>query len=359
MQCCSRSDLRFRGWCSVEIEPFTVRLQPPLETARGTLRERKGFLVTVDYQETTGVGEATPLAGWTESYEECRDALGQAERVASELDWGVALAKLDAPAARHGLSLALADALARARERPLYQYLGEDADEDTIVTDVPVNATIGTHETPEETVSKARETVEAGYECLKLKVGTRRLEEDIERVRAVRNAVGDEVQLRVDVNGAWTVEQAKQGIEWLAALDVWYVEQPLATADLEATASLRGRGIDIALDESLAAHDVTTIIETDAADVLVLKPMVVGGPDIAATAAQQCREAGIEPVVSTTFDAVVARTAAVHVAASIPNVLPCGLAPGERMATDIAPDPAPITEGWIHVPQEPGIGVGE
>lgn len=358
MRCYSHSGLRFRGCSSVEVEPFTVQLRPPLETAQGAIHERNGFLVTLDYQGTTGVGEATPLPGWTESYEECRSALDRAERVAEALDWGMALAKLEAPAARHALSLAFADALAQTRELSLYRYLGAEADA-AAVTDVPVNATIGTHSRPEETVTQARHAVDAGYQCLKLKVGTQSLEEDVERVRAVRNAVGDGVQLRVDVNGAWSAEQARRGVEALAALDVAYVEQPLATADLESTASLRGKGVDIALDESLAAHDVARVIEADAADVLVLKPMVLGGPDVAATAAQQCRETGIEPVVSTTFDAVVARVAAVHVAASIPDVLPCGLATGERMATDIAPDPAPVSNGWIRVPQEPGLGVGK
>ena len=348
----------------MEVQPFTVQLRPPLETSRGTISEREGFLVTLDHEGTTGVGEATPLAGWTESYEECRSALDLADRVAAELDWGIALAKLDAPAARHAISLAFADALARAREIPLYLYLDEDnvdreTSTDRIVTDIPVNATFGAQPTPEEAAEQAHTAVEAGYACLKLKVGTRSLEEDIERFRAVRSVVGDDVELRADVNGAWTVEQAKRGIDALAALDVSYVEQPLPTAKLEATASLRGRGVGVALDESLAAHDVTTIIEMDAADVLVLKPMVLGGPDVTTVAARECRQAGIEPVVSTTFDAVVARTAAVHVAASIPGVWPCGLATGERMATDIAPDPAPVSEGWIHVPQEPGLGLPE
>lgn len=342
----------------MEVEPFSVALDPPLGTTHGAMRERRGFLVRIEYGGVEGIGEATPLGGWTESKKECRRALDRAATVAAELDWGVALRKLDAPAARHGLALALADARARTAEKPLYRTL--DGGADTVsVERVPVNATLGAETTPapEEAATRAKEAVSAGFGCLTVKVGTRGVESDIECVRAVRNAVGDGVTLRVDANGAWTRQEAQQAVDALAALGVAYVEQPLPTVDLAKTADLRDRGVDIALDESLAAHDVGTVLDADAADVLVLKPMVVGGPDLTAQAARRCRAADVEPVVSTTVNAVVARTGAVHVAASIPGVGPCGLATGDRVVRDLAPDAAPVEDGAIRVPQEPGLGL--
>jgi o-succinylbenzoate synthase len=338
----------------IDVEQFTVRLADPLQTARGGIRERRGFLVTVEYDGTEGVGEATPLPGWTESFEECRDALDRADEIAAELDWGIALAKLASPAARHGLSLALADARARQEDEPLYRSLGREER----VSRVPVNATIGAQTTePEATAAIARRTVDEGYRCLKLKVGTGTLEEDVERVRAVRNAVGDDVEIRVDANGAWRPREAEQALDALGALEVSYVEQPLSTAKLSAHAGLRASPVDVALDESLAAHDVEEIIDADAADVLILKPMVLGGPDRTVEAVAECRAAGIEPVVSTTIDAAVARTGAVHAAATIPDVRACGLATGALLETDVARDPAPVSDGWIRVPQEPGLGL--
>lgn len=337
----------------LETEQFSVRLASPLETARGTIDARDGFLVRVETDGLSGLGEATPLVGWTESYEECREGLAQAERVAEELDWGIALRKLEAPAARHGLSLALAEGRAKTRDQPLYRSL---AGHDRTVESVPVNVTLGADE-PTALANRARAAVEAGHSAVKIKVGTNGIEEDIERIRAVRNAVGDGVELRVDANGAWTFDQATEAIEALAALDVAYVEQPLPTAELSSTASLRDNGVDIALDESLATHSVADIIAADAADVIVLKPMVLGGPDRAIEAAHDCREAGIDPVISTTIDAVVARVGAVHVAAAIPDIRACGLATGERLATDLARDPSPVTDGAITVPQRAGLGI--
>lgn len=348
----------------MRVDRFTVRLNPPLPTTRGTLREREGFLVGLDYADTSGLGEATPLAGWTESLGECRRALDRAAEIAAELDWGVALGKLDAPAARHGLSLALADARARAQAEPLYRSLGAVPGPDGVETSwervsrVPVTAALGSTGSPETVADRAEEAVTAGYRCLELTVGRQDVEEDIERARAVRTAVGD-VTLRVDANGAWAPEQARRAVEALAALDVAHVEQPLSTADLEATESLRDRGVDIALDESVAALGVETILDAGAADVLVLKPMVVGGPDLTTRAARLCREAGVEPVISTTVDAVVARTAAVHVAAAIPAVSHCDLATADRVRHDLAPDPVPVTDGAVGVPQTPGLGLPE
>jgi L-alanine-DL-glutamate epimerase-like enolase superfamily enzyme len=146
-------------------------------------------------------------------------------------------------------------------------------------------------------------------------------------------------------------------VEAVADRGVDYVEQPLPAEDLDGHAALRGRGVDVAVDESLAAYDVEQILEADAADVVVLKPMVLGGPDLAREAAMAAREAGVEPVVSTTIDTVVARTGAVHLAASVPEVGPCGLATGSMLRSDLAPDPAAVEDGHVTVPQESGLGL--
>lgn len=341
-----------------QFEPFSVTVDPPLETAHGLIRERDGFLITVAHEGFHGVGEATPLSGWTESYHECQDALSNATRLAGELDWGSALAGLteaNFPAARHGLALAFADARARAKEEPLYRTLTAH---DRPVERVPVNATLGADGTPESVASRARDAVTAGFEAVKLKVGTRDVEADIERIRAVRDAVAN-AEIRVDANGAWSLSEAEQAVDACGALGVSYIEQPLPAGELDETAALRGRGVDIALDESLSVYDVETVLAMDAADVFVLKPMVMGGPDRTAEIAMQCNKTGVDPVISTTVDAVVARVGAVHVAASIPDIRPCGLATGDRIIGDLASDPTSVVDGCITVPQTPGLGLEE
>ncbi|QCC49857.1 mandelate racemase/muconate lactonizing enzyme family protein [Halapricum salinum] len=346
----------------MRIDSFSLRLSDPLATSAGTIEARDGFTVSYRHRGHSGVGEATPLAGWTESLEECRGALDRAAAAADEdasaesgTGHGAALLELDAaetPAARHGFASALLDADARADGVPLYEWFAPDAD---TVRSVPVNATLG--DAPvDETVAAAEDAVESGFGCLKIKVGARPVEEDIERVRGVRESVGEGVELRVDANAAYDRETARAAIDGFANAAVAYVEQPLPAEDLEGHRDLRGNGVGIALDESLTDCIAQEIIDADAADVLVLKPMVVGGPGNAHTLAMRARDHGIEPVVSTTIDGVLARTTAVHVAAAIDDIRPCGLATADRLAEDLGPDPCAVEDGRIAVPQEPGLG---
>ena len=336
----------------MELEPFSLELRSPLATAKGSLTHREGFLVSIEYDGHHGVGEATPLPGWTESHGECRTALARAADIAEELDWGIALAKTDAPAARHGLSLALAEARARRVKKPLYRHLNDDR----LVRSVPVNATIGDKPLA-KTVEAATAAVDEGFDALKLKVGARPVEKDIERLRAVREAVGEGVELRADANGAWTLDEAEHAFEALAAVGVAYIEQPLPAEELVGHTKLRGGPVDVALDEALTEYSIDEILSELAADVLVIKPMVVGGIDRARDIATTAREVGVDPVFSTTVDAVVARTGAVHLAASLPDVRASGLATASLLAEDLSADPAPVTDGTVEVPQGKGLGL--
>lgn len=358
----------------MRLQDFTLDLSNPLETAKGELTSRRGVLVGIDADDVfgrgageggasasgvgeggvpvRGVGEATPLPGWTESLEACREALREylGSPVATP---GEALAALEGlPAARHGVSQAVLDSVARAEDEPLAARL---ADRDAAVAErVPVNATIGGGN-PAETAAAAKCAVQAGYECLKLKAGVGALTVDLQRVRAVREAVGDEVTLRVDANGAWTPSTAEQAIESLASLGVAYVEQPLPAENLAGMADLRGRGVGIAADEALTEYDLADVLDADAADVVVLKPMAHGGLDRAREAARDARRTGVDVVFTTTIDGAVARAGAVHLAASFPDALPCGLATGDLLAEDFVADPVPVEDGEITVPAGPGI----
>lgn len=107
----------------LQIREFSVDLRQPLSTAKGDIERREGFLVAVDAAGTTGIGEATPLPGWTESLAECGDALNSVSDPKRALADG---SLADAPAARHAVSLALADARARAANQPLATTLDTD-----------------------------------------------------------------------------------------------------------------------------------------------------------------------------------------------------------------------------------------
>ncbi|MBX0285318.1 mandelate racemase/muconate lactonizing enzyme family protein [Haloarcula salinisoli] len=335
--------------------PFSLPLSSPLATASGTIEAREGVLVRYDHRGETGIGEATPLPGWTESLTDCRAALDTAAAAETQGGHTAAMLELAAdsvPAARHGFATALLDADARADGVPLYRWFDADRHCET----VPVNATVGDSD-PADTADAVARAVDQGFDCCKLKVGARSVAADVERVRAVRDRVGDHVRLRADANGAWSREQATRAFDAVADLGVDYVEQPLAAEDLSGHADLRGGPVGVALDESLIHRRADAVLSADAADVLILKPMVLGGPGNAHTLALRAREQGIEPVVTTTIDGVVARLAALHVAAAVPDIGPCGLTTGDRLARDLAPDPTTVADGEMTVPQRDGLGV--
>ena len=336
---------------------FAVPLSRPLGTARGEIRERRGHLVAVgpalgDGVETRGIGEATPLPGWTESPAACASALASDRPARAALD---TLDPTATPAARHGVALALADATARAAECSLASHLADGAGLSSPARSVPVNATIGDG-SPAETATAASQAVDGGVTCLKVKIGARSVDADVRRLQAVRDAVGSAIEVRVDANGAWDLETARQALDRLEPMDLAYVEQPLPAAELASTARLaRESTVPIAVDESLAEHGVDAVLATDAVDVIVLKPMALGGPDRAVDAAVRAQDAGVDPVVTTTIDAVVGRTAAVHVAAAIPDIPACGLATAELLESDLAADPCPVKAGQVLVPDRPGL----
>ena len=368
---------------------FTLPLADPLETARGRIERRDGVLLRIEADDgAVGVGEATPLAGWTEPREDCERALERAvEAVESGADLDGLLADSDAtdgpalsetPAARHALEVAVEDLRASRDGRPLYRRLGATArfGAPGRVESVPVNATVG--DAPvEETVVAAEQAVATSFDCLKLKVGVRPVSADVERVERVRDALDAKagetddartddsrtddsraddanVELRADANGAWSRVQAQQFLDAVGE-KLAYVEQPLPATDLAGLAALSG---PVALDETLTAVEFDDALDANP-EAVVLKPMALGGPRRTVEVAERAREKGIVPVVTTTIDGAVARTAAVHAAAAIPDPPACGLATAGLLESDLGPDVAPVTDGRAVVPQGDGNGTAD
>jgi o-succinylbenzoate synthase len=336
---------------TVDVSRFELPLTRPLSTARGEISRRRGFVVRGRVDGIEGVGEATPLPGWTESYDDCRRALELVDDLGAALSSGVLD---DSPAARHAVSLALFDARARGAGESLARFLaGPHA---SVAETVPVNATVGS-DGPEETARAVRDAADAGHDCVKVKVGVASVTRDVERLVAAREAA-PAVALRADANGAWSREEAERFLDAVSdrgvALD--YVEQPLPGDAVTDHAALRDvSDVPVALDESLAATSVDAVLAAEAADVLVLKPMALGGPGRTLGVVDQAAGAGVDSVVTTTIDAVVARTGAVQVAAALGTPPACGLATADLLRRDLAADPAPVVDGRIQRPDGPGL----
>lgn len=334
--------------------PFSLSLHTPFSTSGDEITRRDGFVLRLEAGDHVGYGEATPLPGWTESFRRCELTLERCIDHLENDDVATALSTGDAaPATRHAVDLATQDIRAQRAGVSLVEYLGGDPR----VESVPVNATIGVSD-PDDTVAAATRLVDAGFECLKLKVGTDHARRDATRVNRVRDAIPDAIDVRVDANAAWATTDVDTFLETVDVAGLDYLEQPLAVEDLTGHAALRDRGVPIALDESLTTHGIEDILAAGAADAVVLKPMAIGGIERTYAMATTAATHGVDPVVSTTHDAAIARVAATHLAAAIPTTRAAGLATGSNFETDLATDAPHIQEGVAALPEGNGNGVG-
>lgn len=219
---------------------------------------------------------------------------------------------------------------------------------------VAVNATVQVTG-PKEAAEAATQAVASGFSCLKLKVGVETRNDLVERVQAVRAAVGSSVRLRLDVNAGWDLSAAVQRLNALAALDIEYVEQPLASADVDGHATLRlASPVPVALDESVESESAAArILAAGAADVLVIKPARVGGPSAVRAIAARSTDSCVPVVISTFFETGIGLYTALRAAAALPLVggeLAHGLATADNLVHDLLATPITVAGGRIAVP---------
>lgn len=340
----------------MELFRFTGKLRTPLQTARGALDVRESVIIRVDANvagfDVSGYGEAAPLDGWGEhNLTQVRFELGRLRDMVFAgacADPDDALQRLREPTARFAFSSALLDAIAHARHRPLRHLFDPGAPHR-----IPVNATIGLHP-PDETTRLALAAWDEGFRTLKLKLGD---DADVARVASVRNALPD-ARLRLDANAAWDVDTATRRLTELSTFAIEYVEQPVATID--GLATLRQRvDIPIAADESSipleAAHRV---VDEHAADVLVLKPAVLGTWIEIIALVEAARSTNIEVVFTSSLDSVVGRTTTAQLAAGVlGGDVTCGLATGWFEHDFGGGGEDRIRDGWLFLGSGNGLGL--
>jgi len=307
-------------------------MKTPFVTSGGVVAERELLLLRIEDDDgAVGYGEASPL----EPYDGVSiDDVASALRVGDDSQ----------PHARSAEEMARLDLEGRREGRGLGEP-GADA--------IPVNRTLAAGP-PEEVAQAAHEALGEGYACFKLKVG---LPDDLERVAAVREAIGPWPALRVDANGAWSVDEAIAAIGRLRRHDLELVEQPCRTLE-ELAVVRRAVRVPIAADESIAgAADVRAAAAGGACDVVNVKLAPSGGFEAARATIAAARESGLEPYLSSTLDGPWGIAAALQLAASEDLQLACGLATLELFDSPLARALPSPRHGTLAVPTGPGLGV--
>ncbi|MCW3977678.1 MAG: dipeptide epimerase, partial [Candidatus Bathyarchaeota archaeon] len=174
---------------------------------------------------------------------------------------------------------------------------------------------------PEETAKDAVNAVRRGFRALKVKVGVDP-EEDFERIREIREAVGSNVAVRIDANQGWTVHQAIEVLRKLERLNVEFVEQPVKADNIEGLAEVKkNSSIPVMADESIhSPEDALHIIRKDAADLINIKLMKSGGILKARKIAAVAEAANVPCMIGCMGESTIGITAGVHFAAGAKNV---------------------------------------
>jgi L-alanine-DL-glutamate epimerase-like enolase superfamily enzyme len=309
-----------------------------------------------------GVGIASPGTEVTgETLEACVEAL-RPERLAflvgrdlTELPLlagQLALRMPGAPAARAAVDTALHDAWARSLSLPLARLLGRAHGS------LETSITIGIKPVA-ETLAEAEEYLGRGFSILKVKTGEAP-EEDLERVRRLRERFRDEVRIRVDANQGYTAAQTVEFFRRSEPYGVEFVEQPLPADRVEEMrllpAEVRAR---IAVDESLLSPADALALATPepACGIFNIKLMKCGGIRPALAIAAIAETAGIDLMWGCMDESVVGITAALHAALASPATRYLDLDGSLDLATDLFDGGFRLESGKMDLLSAPGLGV--
>lgn len=310
---------------NIDVKTVQVPLIEPFHISLGTITHAISAVVKIETDEgICGYGEGAPgvlitgenLAGTVHSIEYFgKLLLGTDPTDIEKVYWILDRAAAHAPCGKTAIDIACYDIMGKKAGLPVYKLLGGYSNE--IETDI----TLGI-QAPEEMARKAAAHVLNGFDAIKTKVGTG-FREDIARIKAIREAVGPTVKIRVDANQAWSAKEAIQIIERLDEYDIELVEQPVKAADIEGLEYVtKNSKVLIMSDEScFTATDALRLVERRAVNALNIKLMKCGGIREALKINAICETAGIECMLGCmTEETNIGITAAASLGAAVKNI---------------------------------------
>jgi L-alanine-DL-glutamate epimerase-like enolase superfamily enzyme len=300
----------------MSLETDFERIELPLENAftisRGGQDVAENVVIEVSDGEHTGVGGAAPSPHYGETPDTVAAVLPDLLGVVESVEDPHALAAIERrmretvrenPAARCAVSIACHDLVAKRLSLPLYRYWG-------LAPDAPrTSYTIGLDST-DRMGEKTVEAIDAGYEVLKVKLGTDR---DLEILKAIREAA-PAATVRIDANEAWRPNEAVRKIRELADLGVEFVEQPVPAGEPENLRFVHERSVlPIAADEScVTLADIPRV--ANRAAIANIKLMKCGGLREAKRMIAAARAHGLDVMLGCMIESNASIAAACHLA---------------------------------------------
>ena len=343
---------------SIQFKTFVNKRSSTFTIATGSSDSEENVIVKIVCGDEFGVGSANPTKITQETRESIETFLTKASKKiveTDETDLSKLHQRLDSiaegnTAAKAAVDIAVFDLLAKRDKKPLYQYLG--GNRDRILTDM----TLGI-ESKAVTVSKALKHYKAGFRALKIKVGLD-MKEDISRVAAVREAVGPRVELRVDANQGYTVDQAIEFCNAINSYDVVVVEQPVAANDYAGFKRVtEASPIPTMADECVkSVLDARKVAREGIAEMINIKLMKSAGIYDASMINKLAEAADMGTMVGCMGEIQVGIAAGLHFALSSDNVLLADLDSHFNMIDDPSSG-LTLEDGQLVTSKSPGLGV--
>ncbi|PKL44369.1 MAG: dipeptide epimerase [Candidatus Riflebacteria bacterium HGW-Riflebacteria-1] len=343
---------------------LSIPLRTPFKTALRTIDHIASIVVVVDTDAgVTGIGEAHPTGPITgESHGSVRGAISEfmlpklkGKEIANLED---TLNTLDASiikntSAKAAVEMAIFDLFGRLYNIPVYRLLGGYRNK--VETDLTISVN-----SPEEMAEDSKIAVARGFKILKLKVGLQP-ELDIARIRAVRDAVGGGVKLRLDANQGWTAREAIKIMRVIEA-ERFYIdllEQPVEAHDIAGLKQVTD-SIDtpVLADEAVfSAVDAEKIIAMRAADYINIKLMKTGGLRGALRICALAEMHNVECFLGCMMESKISVTAAAHLACARSIITRCDLDSPSLCREDPVIGGAELDGPWLKLSEAPGLGI--
>ena len=346
---------------AVEIFKFDLPLVSPFRISLGTLNAANDVLIKV-YTDNglVGFGEACPFPPITGETQDTNLAMARNIRDMLVGRNPLAIESLVAemgpmahsnPSVVAAYDMALFDILGKVAGLPVFRLLG--GDKATFETDVTTGI-----DTPEAMASEAKTHAEKGYKNLKVKVGLDP-DEDVARIKAIREAIGPDIRLRIDANQGWSVPQAIYALKRMEPCKVQLCEQPVVAWDFAGLRAVREVSpIPIMADEALfLPADAIKLIRADACDSFNIKLMKAGGILNSVRIAHIADAANIRCMVGCMLESKIALTAGAHVVASQKNIIFADLDGNADHVFDPIVGGMTVQGGVLSLPETPGLGV--
>jgi len=344
-----------------KIEYFHIQCKrkEPFVIATGSSNVAHNIIVKVITDEGIGIGNACPNSVTKETHETILMAMKifSDELVGEDAGDIVEInSKMDSlleknPSAKAGVDIALYDLKGKIEGQPVYKMLGKNKDK--MLTDM----TIGIMSL-EDAVEHAVLYKNEGFKALKIKIGLNK-DKDIERVKAVREAVGENIIIRVDANQGYDVKTAIEVIKRIEPFNIEQVEQPVIWDDLGGLKEVKIQStIPITADEAVKTiEDAMRVIEYGAANKINIKLMKCGGVTKALEINRIAEKNGLETMIGCMSENRISVAAGLHFALSQENVKYADLDSHFSLINDRTRGGFSFEEGYLFPLEKAGFGV--